>query len=64
MLAGLSCDDNLLTSLDLSAACQLFTLSCSNNQLTELDIRPLEFLYELSYDSEKTRLIQRPDQNF
>jgi len=29
-----------------------------------LDIRPLRGLNRLSYDSEHTRLIQRPDQQF
>ena len=53
-----------LTSLDLSGVPNLTNLDCSENYLSVLDIRPLRNLIELKYDSDKTRLIQRPDQNF
>ncbi len=64
LLTALDCCDNQLTELDLSAVPLLTELWCYNNQLTELDIRPLKHLAKLSYDKERTRLIQRADQNF
>ena len=64
LLTWLSCRGNQLTKLELSGVSQLAALNCFKNQLNDLDIRPLENLVELSYDTGKTRLIQRPDQNF
>jgi hypothetical protein len=64
LLEKLHCSCNRLTSLDLSTVPQLTELWCYENQITELDIRPLKNLEELKYDKDKTRLIQRPDQNF
>ena len=63
-LGGLWCAKNQLIELDLSQVPNLNDLHCSENQLTELDIRNLQNLNSLSYDEGKTRLIQRPDQNF
>ena len=63
-LTELRCQGNQLRELDLSAVPLLTYLCCSNNKLSELDIRPLQHLEELRYDVDKTRLIQRPDQNF
>ena len=63
-LTDLYCNDNQLTELDLSQVINLRDLHCDGNQLTELDIRNLRNLKTLSHDENKTRLIQRPDQNF
>jgi Leucine-rich repeat (LRR) protein len=63
-LQELGCDYNLLTELDLSGTTMLRGLSCIGNELEELDIRPLQHLESLTYDRDRTRLIQRPDQNF
>ncbi len=63
-LTRLYCAFNQLTELNLSAVPYLTELLCHNNELTELDIRPLKHLEMLTYDSDRTRLIQRPDQNF
>lgn len=60
----LLCGSNNLTKLDTSAVLQLTELDCSKNPLNELDIRPLEYLSKLKFDRDKTRLIQRPEQNF
>ena len=57
-------DDNQLRHLDLSDVPLLTELRATKNHLSELDIRPLGNLKTLSYDKGKTRLIQRPDQNF
>lgn len=64
MLTLLWCHVNHLTTLDLSNIRSLKSLWCYNNELTDLDIRPLEQLETLSFDSDSTRLIQRPDQHF
>jgi Leucine-rich repeat (LRR) protein len=64
LLTSLACSYNEINSLDLSAVPMLTQLFCHTNQLTELDIRPLKRLKTLKFDSDKTRLIQRPDQNF
>jgi Leucine-rich repeat (LRR) protein len=63
-LTVLYCDGNQLTELDLSQVPNLTELYCDWNPLTELDISNLQNLNSLSYDEGKTRLIQRPDQNF
>jgi Leucine-rich repeat (LRR) protein len=63
-LRELWCSNNRLTKLDLTATPMLETLICQGNMLEELDIRPLEHLEALSYDCGRTRLIQRPDQDF
>lgn len=63
-LTELSCEKNWLSQLDLSSVPMLEVLSCEENELTTLDIRPLPKLKSLKYDVGKTRLIQRPDQNF
>jgi hypothetical protein len=78
MLAELDCGDNYLSNLDLSVVPLLTSLSCANqeffswldpmrkkqNRIAELDVRALWLLVKLSYHKDKTRLIQRPDQNF
>ena len=64
LLTRLDCGFNQLTELDLSFVPLLTWLWCAQNHLTELDIRPLEHLKNLHHDADKTRLIQRPDQNF
>lgn len=56
--------DNQLSDLDLSAVPLLTELRVDKNHLSELDIRPLVNLKSLSYDNDKTCLIQRPDQHF
>lgn len=63
-LMELHCANNKLTRLDLSAAERITNLDCSNNQIVELDVRSLKNLKKIKYDKDKTRLIQRPDQNF
>ena len=63
-LTFLRCAQNQIGELDLSHVPNLTSLRCAQNQLVELDIRPLRGLNRLSYDSEHTRLIQRPDQQF
>ncbi len=63
-LTSLLCGENRITKLDLSDVPNLTKLWCEKNDIAELDIRPLQNLVELEYDSDKTRLIQRPDQNF
>jgi hypothetical protein len=64
-LITLACQSNQLINLDLSVVPHLTLLFCTENPLlTELDIRPLKYLSRLYYDKDKTRLIQRPDQNF
>ena len=40
-LRTLSCTNNQLTELGLSAVTGLGSLACTNNQFTELDIRPI-----------------------
>lgn len=64
MLEELDCSENLLSKLDLSFNPEIKRLSCEGNWLEELDIRPLQHLESLTYDRDRTRLIQRPDQNF
>jgi Leucine-rich repeat (LRR) protein len=64
MLEKLYCPHNHLSELDLSKNPKIRSLSCEGNMLEELDIRPLQYLEELTYDHERTRLIQRPDQDF
>jgi hypothetical protein len=64
MLESLYCPDNMLEELDLSFNPKITHLFCEHNLLKELDIRPLEHLEDLTYDRDRTRLIQRPDQNF
>ncbi len=63
-IATLLCSGNHLTNLDLSHVLNLTSLICSRNQLVQLDIRPLRSLEVVDYDAGRTRLIQRPDQNF
>lgn len=63
-LRSLWVDDNQLRHLDLSAVPLLTDLRVEKNHLNELDIQPLANLKSLSYDNDKTRLIQRPDQHF
>ena len=63
-LRKLICPFNQLFEIDLSFMRNLENLICHENPLIELDIRPLINLQNLSYDPRRTRLIQRPDQNF
>lgn len=63
-LTTLVVSDNQLSDLDLSAVPLLTELRVDKNHLSELDIRPLVNLKSLSYDHDKTHLIQRPDQHF
>lgn len=63
-LNELMCDGDNLTSLDLTNVPNLTCLMCRDNPLKELDIRPLTRLQLLDYDDKKTRLLQRPDQQF
>jgi len=42
----------------------LTVLECLRNQITNLDLTPLHSLKSLKHDKDKTKLIQRPDQNF
>ena len=53
----LFCDNNQLTTLNLSSLTNLDTLYCSNNQLTTLNITGLTNLKYLDYDKYKTKLI-------
>jgi hypothetical protein len=64
LLTSLSCSGNQLSSLELSTVPQLKYLCCKCEALSVLDIRPLKELEKLVYDKNKTRLIQRLDQNF
>ncbi len=61
-LKTLSCMGNQLTELDLSHVPKLEMLWCFEKQLTTLDISNLQNLKQFGYDKDKTRLIQRPDQ--
>ena len=63
-LTMLHCHDSQITELDLSSVPLLSDLACLRADLAELDIRSLLHLKTLCYDADKTRLIQRPDQNF
>jgi hypothetical protein len=63
-LEMLDCCDNQLTHLDLSPVPKLKFLCCGGNNLDLLDIRSLSHLKRISYDRDKTRLIQRSDQHF
>jgi hypothetical protein len=65
-LTKLFCDGNQLTELDLSHVPHLTVLWCLKNHLSELDIRNNRNFYDSGflYDEGKTRLLQRPDQNF
>jgi len=63
-LSLLLCSDNDIDSLDFSNTPYLKTISCNANPLNTLDIRPINELQKLNYDVARTRLIQRPDQNF
>jgi hypothetical protein len=63
-LEELNCSFNHIAELDLSFNPEIRSLSCQGNMLEELDIRPLQHLETLTYDRDRTRLIQRPDQNF
>ena len=63
-LTTLWCGASQLAELDLSKVPNLTDLRCNENKIAELDIRPLLSLEELNYDADRTRLIQRPDQNF
>ena len=47
-LTDLACEDNQLTSLDVSNNTALFYFWCDNNQLTNLDVSQNTFLNELS----------------
>lgn len=50
-LTYLSCDNNLLTSLDVSKLTQLESLSCMNNYLSSLDVTHNTKLYFLGCES-------------
>lgn len=63
-LEKLDCSFNHLSILHLDSTPNIRRLSCEGNMLEELDIRPLQHLESLTYDRDRTRLIQRPDQNF
>jgi hypothetical protein len=63
-LLKLNCWGNDLNALDLSAVPELQVLDCVENSIDVLDIRRLLHLHELKYDSGRTHLMQRPDQNF
>jgi Leucine-rich repeat (LRR) protein len=63
-LEKLDCSRNQIARLNLSKNPKIRSLSCQENMLEELDIRPLKHLEELTYDRDRTRLIQRPDQDF
>lgn len=63
-LTSLGCGWTEISNLDLSVVPSLKELDCRFTEIVELDIRPLAHLCKLSYDTEKTRLIQRPEQNF
>lgn len=65
-LTNLFCDNNQLTELELSHVPHLTVLWCLKNHLSELDIRNNRNFYDSGflYDRGKTRLLQRPDQNF
>jgi hypothetical protein len=67
-LADLNCSDNQLTELDISHVPHLTELVCIWNHLSELDIRNIHNFdshgFGFLYDRGKTRLLQRPDQNF
>jgi Leucine-rich repeat (LRR) protein len=57
ILKGLVCDDNLLTSLNVSNNTQITQLWCAGNQLSSLDISNNTQLQEVScYDNQLTSL--------
>lgn len=47
-LYGLNCNDNLLTSIDLSSNSSLGILNCANNQLSTINLLPLSSLTTLN----------------
>lgn len=49
-LTRLECDNNQLTTLDLSECSELYLLRCNNNQLTSLDVSQNTLLKELQCD--------------
>ncbi len=53
-----------LKGLDLSGVPSLEELKCSGNEIENLDVSPLSRIKSIQYDSDSTRLIQRPDQHF
>ncbi len=63
-LKKLDCSENRIVELDLRSVPNLERLYCSENPIKTLDIQPLRHLQSLQYDVGKTRLLQRPDQNF
>ena len=63
-LRQLFCSYTSISHLDLPLVPMLVDLTCDNTGLTELDIRELKHLEMLEYLPERTRLIQRADQNF
>lgn len=63
-LSQLWCWHNKISELRLECVPNLVDLQCQGNDLEQIDIRPLKHLKTLKYDAGKTRLIQRPDQNF
>jgi len=63
-LERLICGGNKLTHLNLAETPILKSLDCRRNQLDVLDVTMLANLESLSYDSDRTRLLQRPDQKF
>ena len=59
-LTYLNCDQNQLTSLDVSKNTALTSLDCSNNQLTELDVSKNTALIQLwCYDNQLTSLVSK-----
>jgi Leucine-rich repeat (LRR) protein len=64
LLTSLYCGFNQLSELKLAVVPLLTSLECGFNELAELDMRALRNLSFLFYSKDKTRLIQRPDQDF
>lgn len=61
-LIGLDCNDNSLTSLDVSKNTSLEELDCSSNQLTSLDIWDLQSLFFLdARDNALSRIVIREE---
>ncbi len=56
-LTSLTCCDNQLTALDVSANTELTTLFCSNNQLTTLDVSKNSALLHLACDSNQLTML-------
>jgi len=64
LLTYLSCEGNQIAQLDLAKTPHLRSLDCRLNEMDVLDVRMLDNIESLSYDSKRTRLLQRPDQKF